>query len=40
MACLRAGDAEGAAKEMEEHLRGLHFMWRLVRPGDKEQNWH
>ena len=32
LVCLRAGDAEGAALEMEEHLRGLHFMWRLVRP--------
>lgn len=33
LACLRAGDAEGAALEMEEHLRDLHFMWRLVCPG-------
>ena len=24
---LRAGDADGAAFEMEQHLRGLHFMW-------------
>ena len=34
---IRAGDAEGAAAEMEHHLRGLHFMWRLARssaPGD------
>jgi DNA-binding FadR family transcriptional regulator len=28
---IRAGDAEGAAAEMEDHLRGLHFMWRLSR---------
>lgn len=26
---IRAGDADGAATEMERHLRGLHFMWRL-----------
>jgi len=32
LACLRARDAEGAALEMEEHLRGLYFMWRLVGP--------
>jgi DNA-binding FadR family transcriptional regulator len=30
LACLRAGDADGAALEMEAHVRGLHFMWRLV----------
>lgn len=40
LACLRAGDAEGAALEMEEHLRGLRFIWRLVRPGDAGQGWH
>ena len=34
LACLRTGDAEGAALEMEEHLRALHFMWRLARPGN------
>jgi DNA-binding FadR family transcriptional regulator len=28
---IRAGDAEGAAAEMEQHLRRLHFMWRLCR---------
>jgi DNA-binding FadR family transcriptional regulator len=28
---IRAGDAEGAAAEMEQHLRRLHFMWRLSR---------
>jgi len=27
---LRAGDADGAAFEMEQHLSGLHFMWRLA----------
>ena len=26
---IRAGDADGAAAEVEQHLRGLHFMWRL-----------
>ena len=29
---LRAGDADEAALEMEYHLRGLHFMWRLAHP--------
>lgn len=28
---IRAGDADGAAAEMEHHLRGLYFMWRLSR---------
>jgi DNA-binding FadR family transcriptional regulator len=28
---LRAGDADGAAAEMEKHLRRLHFMWRVSR---------
>ena len=28
---LRAGDGDGAALEMERHLRGLHFMRRLAR---------
>jgi DNA-binding GntR family transcriptional regulator len=28
---IRAGDADGAAAEMEQHLRRLHFMWRLCR---------
>jgi GntR family transcriptional regulator, transcriptional repressor for pyruvate dehydrogenase complex len=28
--CLRAGDAEQAAAEMEKHLRVLQFMWRLA----------
>jgi DNA-binding FadR family transcriptional regulator len=31
LAHLRAGDAEEAALEMEKHLRGLHYMWRLTR---------
>jgi GntR family transcriptional regulator, transcriptional repressor for pyruvate dehydrogenase complex len=31
LAYMRAGDADGAALEMEQHLRGLHFMWRLAR---------
>lgn len=26
---IRVGDADGAAAEMEQHLRRLHFMWRL-----------
>jgi GntR family transcriptional regulator, transcriptional repressor for pyruvate dehydrogenase complex len=30
LAHLRAGDAEGAALEMEAHLRVLHYMWRLA----------
>jgi hypothetical protein len=30
LARLRAGDAEGAALEMEDHLRALHYMWRLA----------
>lgn len=30
LAYMRAGDADGAALEMEKHLRGLHFMSRLV----------
>jgi DNA-binding FadR family transcriptional regulator len=28
---LRAGDADGAAAEMEQHLRRLHFMGRVCR---------
>jgi hypothetical protein len=32
LAYMRAGgDADGAALEMERHLSGLHFMWRLIR---------
>lgn len=30
LAGLRARDAEAAEHEMEEHLRCLHFMWRLT----------
>jgi hypothetical protein len=32
LAHLRAGDAEQAALELEEHLRILHFMGRLASP--------
>ena len=32
LACLRAGDADEAAREMERHLRILHFMGRLATP--------
>ncbi len=35
LAHLRARDAEGAALEMEKHLRGLLYMWRLALPGSK-----
>ena len=28
---IRVGDADGAAAEMEKHLRRLHFMWRVSR---------
>jgi hypothetical protein len=31
LAHMRAGDADEAALEMEKHLRGLHYMWRLAR---------
>jgi DNA-binding FadR family transcriptional regulator len=31
LARLRAGDPEGAAAEMEDHLRALHYMSRLAR---------
>lgn len=30
LARLRAGDADGAALEVEQHLRVLHYMWRLA----------
>jgi DNA-binding GntR family transcriptional regulator len=30
---LHAGDGEGAALEMERHLRVLLYMWRLALPG-------
>jgi DNA-binding FadR family transcriptional regulator len=32
LAHLSAGQADGAALEMEAHLRVLHYMWRLARP--------
>jgi GntR family transcriptional repressor for pyruvate dehydrogenase complex len=35
LAHMRAGDGEGAALEMEKHLRGLLYMWRLALPGSK-----
>jgi DNA-binding FadR family transcriptional regulator len=31
---IRAGDADGAAAEMEQHLRRLRFMWRLSRSSE------
>jgi GntR family transcriptional repressor for pyruvate dehydrogenase complex len=31
LAHMRAGDRDGAALEIEGHLRCLHFMWRLAR---------
>jgi len=33
LAYLRAGDGEGAALEMERHLRVLLFMWHLAMSG-------
>ena len=35
LAYMRAGDGEAAALEMERHLRGLLYMWRLALPGSK-----
>ena len=35
LAHMRAGDGEGAALEMEGHLRTLLYMWRLALPGSK-----
>ena len=35
LAYMRAGDGEGAALEMESHLRALLYMWRLALPGSK-----
>ena len=32
LAHLGAGRADEAALEMEKHLRGLHYMWRLTGP--------
>jgi DNA-binding FadR family transcriptional regulator len=31
---IRVGDADGAAAEMEQHLRLLHFMWRVSRSSE------
>jgi DNA-binding FadR family transcriptional regulator len=31
---IRAGDAGRAAAEMEHHLHGPHFMWRLSRTSE------
>ena len=31
LAHMRAGNADEAALEMEKHLRGLRYMWRLTR---------
>jgi GntR family transcriptional repressor for pyruvate dehydrogenase complex len=36
LAHLRAQDADGAALEMEKHLRTLAFLWRLALPGRRE----
>lgn len=33
LAHMGAGRADEAALEMEKHLRGLHYMWRLAAPG-------
>jgi len=33
LAHMAAGHADEAALEMENHLRGLHYMWRLAAPG-------
>ncbi len=35
LASLRAGDGERAALEMEKHLRGLLYMWRLALPSSR-----
>jgi GntR family transcriptional regulator, transcriptional repressor for pyruvate dehydrogenase complex len=35
LAHMRAGNGEEAALEMEKHLRGLLYMWRLALPGDQ-----
>jgi GntR family transcriptional repressor for pyruvate dehydrogenase complex len=35
LAHMRAGDGEGAALEMEKHLRALIYMWRLALPVSK-----
>jgi DNA-binding FadR family transcriptional regulator len=33
LAYMRAGDSDGAALEIERHLRGLLYTWRLALPG-------
>ena len=38
LAHLRAGDADEAALEMEEHLRILHFMVRLSTPSSRRKS--
>jgi hypothetical protein len=35
LAYMRAGDSGGAVLEMERHLRGLLYMWRLALPGSQ-----
>jgi DNA-binding FadR family transcriptional regulator len=35
LASLRAGDCERAALEVEKHLRGLLYMWRLALPSSR-----
>jgi len=35
LAYIRAGDSEGAALEMDRHLRGLLYVWRLALPGSQ-----
>ena len=35
LAHMRVGDGDGAALEIERHLRGLLYMWRLALPGSK-----
>jgi hypothetical protein len=35
LAHLRDGDGGGAALEMERHLRGLFYMWRLALPSSE-----
>jgi WhiB family transcriptional regulator, redox-sensing transcriptional regulator len=38
LACLHAGDTDGAAMEMEDHLRVLRYMARLVRRDAAEES--
>jgi DNA-binding FadR family transcriptional regulator len=39
LAHLHAGDADGAALEMETHLRVLRYMWRLGAAGGRRSSW-